>query len=129
MWAIKLSKAINIRLIRLENGKENNFEVAVKLLPEIQLILTDQNAVNRGKHLESAGKNKKKKKPLCVTLTLVKNRMLKKVHILQGSAKHWRARLSGITTSDTRIHTVKRQRKCWYGKRVPHALLEEWGIV
>jgi hypothetical protein len=61
MWAIKLSKAINIRLIRLENGKENNFEVAVKLLPEIQLILTDQNAVNRGKHLESAGKNKKKK--------------------------------------------------------------------
>jgi hypothetical protein len=67
MWAIKLSKAINIRLIRLENGKENNFEVAVKLLPEIHLILTDQNAVNRGKHLESAGKNKKKKN-LCAWL-------------------------------------------------------------
>jgi hypothetical protein len=127
MWAIKLSKAINIRLIRLENGKENNFEVAVKLLPEIQLILTDQNAVNLGKHLESAGK--KKKKPLCVTLTLVKNRMLKKVYILQGSAKYWRARLSGITTSDTQILTVKRQHKSWSGKRVPHALLEEWGIV
>ena len=128
MWAIKLSKAINIRLIRLENGKENNFEVAVKLLPEIQLILTDQNAVNRGKHLESAGKNKKKK-PSCVTLTLVKNRMRKKVYILQGSAKYWRARLSGITTSGTQILTVKRQHKCWSGKRVPHALLEEWGIL